>query len=182
MHASRTTQFIVGLFALAGLAALAYLCFRLGQISVFAPSGYELYANFDNISGLKNGDSVEIAGVHVGKVDKISLQDDRARVRMSIQPGVQIDEDAMAAIRTMGIIGDKYVSISLGPSDKMLANGGTIRQTESAFVLEEAIGQLINNMGTTGSKKQSEEKGTDGLESPPGIGDPGTPKPAPSPR
>jgi phospholipid/cholesterol/gamma-HCH transport system substrate-binding protein len=179
MYASRTTQFIVGIFALAGLAALGYLCFRLGQINLFAPSGYVLYGNFDNIAGLKVGDSVEIAGVHVGKVDSISLKDDRARVRMSIHHGVQIDEDAIAAIRTMGIIGDKYVSIALGPSDKMLANGATIRQTESAFVLEDAIGQLINNMGTGGSKKQSEEKG-DGLESPPGTGDPGAKPAAPS--
>jgi phospholipid/cholesterol/gamma-HCH transport system substrate-binding protein len=178
MYASRTTQFLVGIFALAGLAALAFLCFRLGKIELLTPPSYVLYANFDNISGLKVGDSAEIAGVNIGRVEAISLQDERARLKLRINRGVQIDQDAIAAIRTRGIIGDKYVSISPGPSDKFLANGGVIRQTESAFVLEDAIGQLINNMGSGGSKKQSEEKGSDGLESPPGIGDPGGARPS----
>jgi phospholipid/cholesterol/gamma-HCH transport system substrate-binding protein len=180
MYASRTTQFIVGIFALAGLAALAFLCFRLGRLELFAPPGYVLYANFDNISGLKVGDGVEIAGVNIGKVVSISLNDERARVEMRVDRGVKIDEDAIAAIRTRGIIGDKYLSISPGPSEKFLANGGTIRQTESAFVLEDAIGQLINNMGSGGGKKHTEEKGTDGLDNPPGIGDPGSAKAAPA--
>ena len=84
MYASRTTQFLVGVFALAGLLALAFLSFRLGRLELFAPPGYLLYANFDNVSGLKDGDNVEIAGVAVGKVLSISLKQERANVKMRI--------------------------------------------------------------------------------------------------
>lgn len=177
MYASRTTQFIVGIFALAGLLALAFLSFRLGKLELFAPPSYVIYANFDNVSGLKSGDSVEIAGVNVGKVTSLTLNSERAKVTMRIDRGVQIDDEAIAAIRTRGIIGDKYVAISPGPGEQYLANGGIVRQTESAFVLEDAIGQLINNMGSGGSKKQSSEKGSDALDSTPVITDPGSAKP-----
>jgi phospholipid/cholesterol/gamma-HCH transport system substrate-binding protein len=182
MYATRTTQFLVGLFALAGLAALAFLSFRLGQLELFTPPNYTIYANFDNVSGLKAGDNVEIADVAVGKVLSISLKQERARVAMRIDRGVQIDEDSIAAVRTRGIIGDKYVAVSPGPSDKYLAGGGVLRQTESAFVLEEAIGQLINNMGSGGSKKQSGDKSSDGLDDSPIGADPGSAKPGPPPK
>lgn len=152
MYASRFTQFIVGLFALLGIAALIYLSVRLGNIGIVPTPGYTLYANFDNISGLKNGDQVQLAGVTIGKVQSISLQNNRAHIAMRINNGVQIDTDAIAEIKTSGIIGDKYVSIALGPGEHNLTNGGTIRQTQSAFVLEDAIGQLINSSGSGASK------------------------------
>jgi phospholipid/cholesterol/gamma-HCH transport system substrate-binding protein len=176
MYASRTTQFMVGIFALAGLAALAFLSFRLGKLELFAPPSYTIYANFDNISGLKTGDSVEIAGVAVGKVISITLNGERAKVAMRIDRGVKIDDDAIAAIRTRGLIGDKYVALSPG-SGEYLANGGVIRQTESAVVFEDVIGQFINNMGSGGGKKQSSDKGGDGVDSTPVITDPGSAKP-----
>jgi phospholipid/cholesterol/gamma-HCH transport system substrate-binding protein len=150
MYASRTTQFIVGLFGLAGIAALAILSFRLGNLSLFPPPSYTLYANFDDVSGLKSGDSVQIAGVSVGKVVAISLKDDRAHVALQIDEGVQVDSDAIASVMTSGIIGDKYVSISPGAGERMLKNGDTIRLTQSAFVLEKAIGQLISGSGSGG--------------------------------
>ena len=149
MYASWTTKLIVGLFALAGIVALAILSLRLGKIELFNNKGYVIYANFDNISGLKVGDEVEIAGVQVGKVISISLKDYRARVGMWINDGVHIDTDAIASIKTSGIIGDKYVSVSLGGGDHDLADGGVIRRTQSAFVLEDAIGQLINGTGSS---------------------------------
>jgi phospholipid/cholesterol/gamma-HCH transport system substrate-binding protein len=150
MYASRTTQFIVGLFGLAGIAALAILSFRLGNLSLFPPPSYTLYANFDDVSGLKSGDSVQIAGVSVGKVVAISLKDDRAHVALQIDEGVQVDSDAIASVMTSGIIGDKYVSISPGAGERMLKNGDTIRLTQSAFVLEKAIGQLISGSASGG--------------------------------
>jgi phospholipid/cholesterol/gamma-HCH transport system substrate-binding protein len=160
MYASRTTQFIVGIFGVIGIVALMILSFRLGEVQLFPPPGYVVYANFDNISGLKVGDQVEIAGVQVGKVVGISLHSDRARVAMRINQGVQIDNEAIAAIKTSGIIGDKYISIQLGPGEKILASGDVIRQTQSAFVLEDAIGQLINSSGSGGGEKagKSEKK------------------------
>lgn len=154
MYASRTTQFIVGIFALVGIAALAYLSMRLGRVELFPAPGYTIYANFDNISGLKTGDLVEIAGVQVGKVTGISLKENRARVAMRLNQGVEVDNDAIASIKTSGIIGDKYISIALGPGEKTLANGDTLRQTQSAFVLEDAIGQLISSTTSGGGQKE----------------------------
>lgn len=149
MYASWTTKLIVGLFALAGIVALAILSLRLGKIELFNHNGYVIYANFDNISGLKVGDQVEIAGVQVGKVISISLKDYRAHVGLRINEGVHVDTDAIASIKTSGIIGDKYVSVSLGGGEHDLADGGVIRRTQSAFVLEDAIGQLINSNGSS---------------------------------
>ena len=149
MYASWTTKLIVGLFALAGIVALAILSLRLGKIELFNNKGYVIYANFDNISGLKTGDQVEIAGVQVGKVISISLKDYRASVGLQINDGVHVDTEAIASIKTSGIIGDKYVSISLGGGEHVIADGGVIRRTQSAFVLEDAIGQLINGNGSS---------------------------------
>ncbi|MGC2302759.1 outer membrane lipid asymmetry maintenance protein MlaD [Candidatus Binatus sp.] len=151
MYASRTTQFIVGIFAILGIVALAILSLSLGKISLFPPPGYTLYASFDNISGLKVGDQVQLAGVQVGKVVDIRIKENRALVVLRINDGVKIDDQAIAAIKTSGIIGDKYVSIQLGPGDHDLADGGTIQETQSAFVLEDAIAQLINNSGSSNS-------------------------------
>jgi phospholipid/cholesterol/gamma-HCH transport system substrate-binding protein len=185
MYASRTTQFIVGIFGLLGILALAILSFRLGQISIIPPPGYTLYASFDNIAGLRPGDEVEIAGVHIGRVQSIELKDERARLAMRIDDGVQIDNDAIASILTSGLIGSKYVSIAPGPGEKILANGDTIRQTQSAFVIENAIGQLINNAGSSSSSGASGGAGAasgGGTEigAPPGLDTP-APKAAPSP-
>ncbi|HVA77625.1 MAG TPA: outer membrane lipid asymmetry maintenance protein MlaD [Candidatus Binataceae bacterium] len=185
MYASRTTQFIVGIFGLLGILALVILSFRLGQISIFPPPGYTLYASFDNIAGLKPGDEVEIAGVHVGRVRSIELKDERARLAMRVDDGVQIDNDAIASILTSGLIGSKYVSIAPGPGEKILANGDTIRQTQSAFVIENAIGQLINNAGSSSSSGASGGSGASSgggndIGAPPGLDAP-APKAAPSP-
>jgi phospholipid/cholesterol/gamma-HCH transport system substrate-binding protein len=151
MYASRTTQLIVGIFAILGIVALGVLSISLGKISIFPAPGYTLYANFDNISGLKAGDQVQLCGVQVGKVVSIALKDNRARIGMRVDDGVEVDSGAIASIKTSGIIGDKYVSLALGPSEQILRNGDTIHQTESAFVLEDAIGQLINNSGSGSS-------------------------------
>ena len=153
MYATRTTQLIVGIFAILGIIALAILSLSLGKLTLLPKPGYTLYASFDNISGLKTGDQVQLDGVQIGKVVQIELKDMRARIAMRVDDGVQIDKDAIASIKTSGIIGDKYVSIALGPSDRILKDGDTIRQTESAFVLEDAIGQLINNSGSSSDSK-----------------------------
>jgi phospholipid/cholesterol/gamma-HCH transport system substrate-binding protein len=162
MYASRFTQLVVGIFALAGIAALVYLSVRLGNVNFFPTPGYTLYANFDNIAGLKTGDEVDLAGVDIGKVQTISLLDNRAHVGLRIDHGIGIDTDAIAAIKTSGLIGNKYVSISLGAGEHDLTNGGMIRQTQSAFVLEDAIGQLINNSVSGSSNSSTSSSETNG--------------------
>jgi phospholipid/cholesterol/gamma-HCH transport system substrate-binding protein len=181
MYASRTTQFLVGIFGLVGIAALSVLAFTLGRIPLIAPPHYDLKAAFDNVSGLKVNDGVQIAGVKVGKVANITLSQKtgRAQVILQIYDGIMIDDDAIASIKTSGIIGDKYVAISLGGGDP-LKNGGTIPHTESSFVLEDAIGQLINGGGGKSSGGEASpaasptsagNKGGDSIGAPPGLGD-----------
>ncbi len=182
MYASRTTQFIVGVFGLVGIAALSVLAFSLGRIPLVAAPHYMLYAMFDNVSGLKVNDGIQIAGVKVGKVAAISLsqKNERARVALQVNDGIMVDEDAIASIKTSGIIGDKYVSISIGGGDP-LKDGGMIIHTESSFVLEDAIGQLING-GTKSSSGGGGEsspaasptpsKSGDTIAAPPGVSDP----------
>lgn len=157
MYASRTTKFIVGIFALLGIIALAILSLSMGKLALFPAPGYTLYASFDNIAGLKTGDSVELAGVKIGKVARINLHNDRARAALRIDQGVAIDNDAIAGIKSAGLLGDKYVSIALGPGEKTLHDGDVIRETQSSFVLEDAIGQLINNIGSPGSKDSDKD-------------------------
>jgi phospholipid/cholesterol/gamma-HCH transport system substrate-binding protein len=170
MYASRTTQIIVGIFALLGILAMVVLSVRLGHVEIFPAPGYTLYANFDNIAGLKTGNEVEIAGVKVGKITGIGLKDNRAHVTMRINESVEIDNEAIASVLTSGLIGDKYVSIALGAGDD-LKEGGTIRQTQSAFVLENAIGAFINGGGSSGSKSgASSSAGNGGTGSAPSPG------------
>ena len=159
MYASRTTQFIVGIFAILGIVALAILSLSLGKITLFPQPGYTLYANFDNTAGLKKGDAVDLAGVQIGKVASIALKNNRARVALFIENGVEIDTDAMAGIKSAGLLGDKYISIALGPGDRNLKQGETIRETQSSFVLEDAIGQVINSLGSGGSKNSDKSSG-----------------------
>jgi len=160
MYASRTTQLFVGIFTLVGIAALIFLSVRLGRVEIIPPPGYTLFANFDNIAGLKTGDQVEIAGVKVGKVTDIGLKDNRARVAMRVNQGVEVDDDAFAKVLTSGLIGDKYIGIALGGGDD-LKNGGTIHKTQSAFVLEDAIGAFISGGGSSGSKNGSAGSSSD---------------------
>jgi phospholipid/cholesterol/gamma-HCH transport system substrate-binding protein len=108
-------------------------------------SGYvPVHAEFSSASGLRKGASVEIAGVEIGKVDSITLDDYKADVRLKIRTGVALQEDTIASIRTRGLIGDKFVNISPGASDRLIPPGGKIRETESAVDLEGLIGEFIH--------------------------------------
>lgn len=137
-------ELVVGVFVLIGLVCLAYLAVNLGKMEIYG-AGYRIYANFDNVSGLKLGAQVEVAGVPVGRVDSISLTPFfQARVGLRVEKGLQIHDDAIASIRTKGIIGDKFIKLSPGNSEKVIAAGGKIRETESAIDLEELLSSYIH--------------------------------------
>ncbi|OPX20261.1 MAG: outer membrane lipid asymmetry maintenance protein MlaD [Desulfobacca sp. 4484_104] len=137
-------ELIVGLFVLIGLVCLAYLAVHLGEWELFG-SGYQLKAEFDNISGLKVGAPVEIAGVEVGRVEAIQVTDDNlAQLTLNLHKGVQVHDDAIASIRTKGIIGDKFVKLMPGGSEQLIPPGGKIRDTESAVEWEELISKFIH--------------------------------------
>jgi phospholipid/cholesterol/gamma-HCH transport system substrate-binding protein len=140
-------EMIVGIFMVVGILCLAYLSIKLGKLELMGGNFYNLSAEFSSVSGLKAGASVEIAGVEIGRVDRIELDPDRgymARVFLRVRTGVKMTEDSIATIRTNGIIGDKFVLIKPGGSEKMLADGGKIRETESALDLEQLISEYIH--------------------------------------
>ncbi|MGC2424505.1 MAG: outer membrane lipid asymmetry maintenance protein MlaD [Nitrospirota bacterium] len=136
-------EMLVGIFVLVGLTALAFLSIKLGKLEVVGNTGYNIQAEFSNIGGLKTGATVEIAGVEVGRVTTISLKDYQALVVMRMKQNVKISDDSIASIKTKGLIGEKYVSLSPGGSDKMMAAGGTLRETESAIDFESLIANYI---------------------------------------
>jgi len=139
------TEFVVGLFMLAGFLAFAYLSSQMGEFSIFSlERNYQLEASFDNVSGLKAGATVEIAGVTIGKVSEISLgKEGLAKVVLLINQGVSVSSDAIASIRTQGLIGDKYIKLIQGADEEMLTDGGEIFDTESAIDFEELVSKYI---------------------------------------
>jgi phospholipid/cholesterol/gamma-HCH transport system substrate-binding protein len=137
-------ELIVGIFVLLGLACLAYLAINLGKLEIYG-KGYQVFAIFDNISGLKTGAAVEVGGVSVGQVTSIDLTPMyQARVGMKLRYDLKVYEDAIASIRTKGIIGDKFIKLSPGSSEKVIPAGGKIINTESGIDLEELLGSYIH--------------------------------------
>ena len=154
---SFSAEFLVGIFAIIGVAAGGWLAVGLGGVAFFEGDQYSLKAEFDNVSGLKRGASVEIAGVPVGQVAEIQLNDPGAVVSMRINNSVRIKEDDIFSIRTKGIIGDRFVKISRGGSDVTLDEGSTVTETESVVDLEDIIGKIVHSM-TKGDEDNSEKK------------------------
>ncbi|OGP54857.1 MAG: outer membrane lipid asymmetry maintenance protein MlaD [Deltaproteobacteria bacterium RBG_13_52_11b] len=136
-------ELMVGLFMIAGILCLGYLSIKLGKMEVFGSKGYELQATFSNSGGLKAGSGIIIAGVEVGRVKSVALEDYQAYVVMNLPSDVKIQEDAIASIRTKGLIGEKYVDITPGGSDKTIPPGGKIRETQPAVDLEELISKYV---------------------------------------
>ena len=137
-------EFVVGLFVLVGILCLGYLAIKLGKLELVGGDYYQLNADFSSTSGLKNGATVEIAGVEVGRVKDISLKDDRAMVVLAINEGIPVYDDAIASIKTRGIIGEKFMELSPGGAGEKLGNNGTIMDTESGIDLEQVISQFIH--------------------------------------
>lgn len=148
----------VGAFVVLGCLALLFLALKAGNLlSLNFDKGYEVSANFDNIGGLKPRAAVKSAGVVVGRVESISFDDKtyQAKVAMRLNQGVVFPKDSSAKILTSGLLGEQYIGLEAGADEKNLAAGDQIRQTQSAVVLENLIGQfLYNKAADTGSEKQ----------------------------
>lgn len=143
---SKKTEITVGVFMIAGIIALIYLSVSLGNIEVFNSNSYSVSALFDSITGLRKGATVEVAGVQVGKVTGIRLDEGMAMVDLSINDGFRISDDSIASIRTKGIIGEKYIKLTPGGSDIYLEDGESLFETESAISIEELISKYIYEM------------------------------------
>ena len=153
------TEIVVGFFVLVGIACLGYLAIKLGKLEVLAGSGYTVSADFPSVAGLKNGDPVEIAGVRIGRVEAIQLADDRARLQLRVEDGVKLQDDVIASVRSRGLIGDKFVLLTPGASDKIIPPGGKIRETESPPDITDLIGKLVGgDLTSKGDKKDEIQK------------------------
>lgn len=149
---NRTLEIGVGLFLLAGILALLLLALRVSGLSASPSSDtYKVYAYFDNIAGLTVRAKVTMSGVTIGKVTAIDLDRDSYTGRVTLQLDKSVDNlptDSTASILTAGLLGEKYIGISVGGEDQVLKDGGTIHDTQSALVLEDLIGKfLLNSVG-----------------------------------
>jgi phospholipid/cholesterol/gamma-HCH transport system substrate-binding protein len=139
----RRLELFVGLFLIVGLACLAYLSINLGNVKLWGASYYDVYANFSTVGNLRPRAPVTMAGVEIGQVKDIRLVKDQARVTLEVRRDVQLTEDSIVSIKTTGIIGEKYVSISPGASEQFVSEGGTIRDTQPPLDIESLLGKFV---------------------------------------
>jgi phospholipid/cholesterol/gamma-HCH transport system substrate-binding protein len=134
---------VAGIFVVVGLLCVAYMTVKLGKVSFFGDDTYVLYARFTSVSGLRVGNPVEMFGLEVGRIEKLGLdqKDQLALVEFKLKKDVNVYGDAVASIKTAGLIGDRYVSIDPGGSAEILKSGATIAQTQPAIDIGELIGK-----------------------------------------
>jgi len=151
-------ELLVGIFTMIGVLAAGYLAVGLGGLELGDSGTYAINAEFDNISGLQAGASVEIAGVPIGQVSNIALKDPMALVTLRITNEVKLRDDDVLSIRTKGIIGDRYIKVSRGGSDTYLpTQGGNVTETESVVDIEDIIGKIVHNMTSNEDSQDSAE-------------------------
>lgn len=137
-------ELVVGFFLLLGILSLGYVSVKLGKLEIVGKDGYTLYAEFEKAGGIKPKARIEIAGVEVGTVKSIRITDEyRALVEFSLDRGIKLQEDAIASIKTKGLIGEQYVQITPGGSDQMLPDGGKLRETESAIDIQDLVSKYV---------------------------------------
>jgi phospholipid/cholesterol/gamma-HCH transport system substrate-binding protein len=142
---NRIIEIFVGIFVFIALLCLGYLTIQLGQLRLLGDDYYSLKSRFRSVSGLKEGNDVRIAGVQVGRVDSIVLNKDYfvSVVTLKIRDDIKLSDDSLASIKTSGLIGDKYVSISPGGSGIMLEPGDMIVETQSPIDFEELVSKYV---------------------------------------
>jgi phospholipid/cholesterol/gamma-HCH transport system substrate-binding protein len=146
---TRSLEIGVGLFLLAGVLAALLLALRVSGLTPGSQGDtYKVYAHFDNLAGLSVRARVTMAGVTIGKVTAIDLDRDTFTGRVTMEVDSDVDNlpiDSTASILTAGLLGEKYVGISVGGDEELLAENGTIRDTQSSLVLEDLIGKFLLN-------------------------------------
>jgi phospholipid/cholesterol/gamma-HCH transport system substrate-binding protein len=140
-----SVETMVGVFVMIGLISVAYMTIKLGKMEWFGDGYYLLDARFDSVSGLKTGAQVDMAGVEIGQVADIRLDNERqvAVVQLKIREDVMLTDDVIASVKTSGLIGDKYIRLTPGGSDRILKPGGMIIDTESALDIEELVSKYV---------------------------------------
>jgi phospholipid/cholesterol/gamma-HCH transport system substrate-binding protein len=150
MQHNSTRDLVVGLFVLVGLGTLAYLSLKVGGLEFGGKERIVLRATFDDVGGLSVRAPVKVAGVKIGQVSAINLNDDlRAEVALMVESDLALSIDSAAAIRTSGLLGDQFISVELGAEDAVLEDGEEFSFTESAFSIDKLIGRLVHDAGVS---------------------------------
>ena len=133
----------VGIFVVFGLLCIGYMTVKLGHVSFLGDNSYSLFAKFTSVSGLRVGNHVDMLGIEAGRVERLDMDQEsqKAVVEMKIQNGIKIYDDAIASIKTEGLIGDKYISIDPGGAGELLKHGGSITETQAAVDVTDLIGK-----------------------------------------
>jgi len=148
MQVNSNRDLWVGGFVCAGLAAIAWLSLQVGGLTLVRSPALTLSAHFDDIGGLTDRSPVRVAGVTVGRVTHIGLDDDlRAEVILEVREDVALSIDTAAAIRTSGLLGDQFVALEPGAEDETLTDGEIFSFTESAINLDKLVGSLVHGDG-----------------------------------
>ena len=155
-----SVETIVGIFVAIGLVCLGYMAIKLGKVSFFPEDPVVLHARFTSVSGLKVGSPIEIFGIQVGKVQKVEIDPKKgmACVQMGINKGIKIYEDAIASIKTAGLIGDKFIKVDPGGSGDLLKPEGVITETLPAVDIGDLIGKYAFGDVKAGSQEKKQEK------------------------
>jgi phospholipid/cholesterol/gamma-HCH transport system substrate-binding protein len=149
-----TQETVVGIFVVVGLFAIAYMTVKLGNIGFLGENSYSLYAKFSTVTGLRTGNPVNMLGLEIGRVESFKMDQDNqvAVVELKINNGIKIYDDAIASIKTEGLIGDKFISIDAGGSGDLLKNGDLITDTESPTDIMDLVSKYA--FGDVGGEKK----------------------------
>ncbi len=148
----------VGIFVIIGILCLGYITIKLGNLSLISSDTYSLYSRFTSVAGLKSGNAVEMFGIEIGRVGKLAMDQEEqvAVVELKIQKNVDIYGDAIASVKTSGLIGDRYVQVDPGGADDKLAHGDSIIETEAPIDLQSIISKYA--FGDLKEKKTTDIK------------------------
>ena len=136
-----TMETTVGIFLVIGLLLIGYMTVNLGHVSFLGDNAYPLSAHFTSVTGLRAGSPVYMLGIEVGRVGRLTMDQEsqKAAVEIRIQKGVKVYDDAIASIKTEGLIGDMYLKIDPGGAGTLLNSGGTITETQSSVDIADLI-------------------------------------------
>ena len=147
---------VVGIFVVIGLTWIAYMAVNLGNVGFLGENTYSLFANFNTVTGLREGNPVNMLGLEIGRVQKFTMDQENqvVRVEFKINKGIEIFDDAIASVKTEGLIGDKFVSVDPGGGGDLLAAGDTITDTNSPTDIMDLISKYaFGDVGKGGEEE-----------------------------
>ena len=149
---------VVGIFVIIGLACIGYMTVKLGNVGFLGDNTYSLFTKFNTVTGLRVGNPVNMLGLEVGKVQKFTMDQENQQVlvEFKINKGIEIYDDAIASVKTEGLIGDKYVAVDPGGGGDLLANGDSITDTNSPTDIMDLVSKYA--FGDVGGDEENEEK------------------------